>query len=286
MIDIDLHVHSCFSDGAYHPRKLISHCENVKYLGVSDHDTIAGLPSAIDAFMDCPITFVPNVELSCADQLGRFPKSFHILGPGINYQNKFLIRELASVEERSKLRSWSIMENLKDHGYEMDRSILKKGKGIITVFEIFLSITYAPDFKFNPNSYDSLVRFTQLWIKQSSHHYVPFKRMTFEEAIKLIHTADGKAILAHPGHTFRSKPYLTELAISELIDAGLDGIEVFTPKHNEAETKTFYELARKNELLMSAGSDFHGRGAQKIGDINTYGLEYDPIQTIKKILYG
>ncbi len=282
---IDLHIHSCFSDGIYHPNELPAHCGNLRYIGVSDHDTVAGVPSAIKAFKNSPIKIIPGVELSCVDDLGRFPKTFHILGLGINHQNQVLQKKLESIREKSKLRFWAIMENLKMHGYEMDRSVLNKEEGIITVFDIFLSIIYAPDFEYDPNSYKSLDKFIKMWIKKSSKYHIPLKKMTFEEAIRLIHTADGKAILAHPGHTLQNKPDLAKLAIKKMINAGLNGIEVFTPKHNKIETKRFNKIADENQLLKTCGSDFHGRGEQKIGNINTYGLEFNEMETIEKILY-
>ena len=283
---IDLHAHSKRSDGIPDAEDLPFYCKDVEVVALCDHDTVAGVPSAVEAFQKSPVTFIPGIELSCIDSEGRFPKSFHILGLNIDYKNQVLLYELESIRKRTQERSRIIMDSLRENGFKMDRSILKKEKGIITIFEIFESIQDAPDFNYDLNDYKSLVRFTDSWIKKPRKHHVFFEKMTFQRAIELIHIANGKAVLAHPGHTLRKNTNLVELAIEELIKAGLDGIEVFTPKHNETETNMFHKIALQKGLIETAGSDFHGREEQNIGGINTFGLKFDQMATIKKILYG
>jgi predicted metal-dependent phosphoesterase TrpH len=83
--------------------------------------------------------------------------------------------------------------------------------------------------------------------------YVPRTRLTPEEAIALIHSAGGAAVLAHPG----ALP--DPLAVIErLAPAGLDGVEVMHPKNDPDMRLNLLALARRYDLIVTGGSDFHG----------------------------
>jgi len=87
--------------------------------------------------------------------------------------------------------------------------------------------------------------------------YVRKDKLTPKQAIELIRTAKGVPVFAHPGH-FKKPPQELEKMIIELKGIGLQGIEVYHSDHNEETTRLLLGIAKRNKLLISGGSDFHG----------------------------
>ena len=83
------------------------------------------------------------------------------------------------------------------------------------------------------------------------------KGISSKEGIELIKQANGLAVLAHPV-TLKKKPEELDILIEQLVSEGLDGIEVYHSEHTEEQMKQYLELAQKYNLLISAGSDYHG----------------------------
>ena len=84
---------------------------------------------------------------------------------------------------------------------------------------------------------------------------VPIDYPPFADMVQQIHTSGGAAVLAHPGANIGQD----QLVADGLIRTGIDGIEAFSNYHDEA-TRTFYrELAEAHDLIVTAGSDFHGK---------------------------
>ena len=71
--------------------------------------------------------------------------------------------------------------------------------------------------------------------------------------LEAIHEAGGIAILAHPG------AYSSYDVMEKLVQAGLDGIEVWSPAHTQESTDFLAAYAKKNKLLAIGGSGFRGR---------------------------
>ena len=82
-----------------------------------------------------------------------------------------------------------------------------------------------------------------------------------KEVIDAIHEAGGVAFVAHPGRSG------VLAVLDELVEMGLDGIEVWTPENTEEQTQAFFDYAKKNNLLMTGGSDFHGLYSRKANTI-------------------
>lgn len=97
------------------------------------------------------------------------------------------------------------------------------------------------------------------------------KKPSCEEAIRLIHLADGKAVMAHPG-IYRMNDSMLEALISRLTASGLDGVECFYGKHTKAQTDRYLGWIRKYGLKTSCGSDFHGEAVKPGVEM---GMKYD-----------
>ena len=94
------------------------------------------------------------------------------------------------------------------------------------------------------------------------------------DVIDMIHQVHGVAVLAHPGTS------LKEPVISKLVDAGLDGVEVFHPAHQAPQIEYYTELAGRYGLLQSGGSDSHGDpDGSRIGD---YGIGCEAVDAMRQ----
>ena len=90
---IDLHTHSCFSDGVLEPDKLLEEAQwhGLSAIALTDHDNVDGIPYAQKAGAARGIEVVPGVELSCEYE----GMEAHILG--------FLIEPDADFSDRLKI---------------------------------------------------------------------------------------------------------------------------------------------------------------------------------------
>jgi len=96
----------------------------------------------------------------------------------------------------------------------------------------------------------------------------PQGRLEIGEAIALIHHAGGRAFWAHP-LLFESDLQKLDDLIGELKSKGLDGLEAVFAPFQESERAALCQLAKKHDLLVCAGTDFHGNN---LPDRN-YGIE-------------
>lgn len=97
------------------------------------------------------------------------------------------------------------------------------------------------------------------FLHNRSKFYIPDASPTPEEAIRLIKEAGGVAVIAHPFASLRGRIISSEY-LESLIDAGLDGIEIFHRDHSEGERDQLLALVRRYALLVTGGSDYHGKG--------------------------
>ena len=269
----DFHMHSCYSDGELSPTELMQECwkRKIDCVALTDHDTVEGIKEAIAAAGEFDIQFFPGVEISCIYN-GR---GFHILGSGIDHQNRILLDELEYFKKLRAERAVIIVEKLEEHNWKVDRSILNKAIGAITRIEIAKAVrnrTIPPG------------EFFDEWLGKNCPCFVKMERMAVEKAIRLIHIAGGKAILAHPAKTLEKDLGLLPRIVKEFKALGLDGLEVFYSEYSETQTKIVHGLALEHGLLMSAGSDFHRvNSLRELGGYDLYGLKFNPEEIINSL---
>lgn len=266
---LNLHVHSSFSDGRLKPQEIAEEAKEEKLEGwaLCDHDTTAGLIKAAKRSLELNISFINGIEMSCQHR-------FHILGLGFDTNNKILLKHSDYQRMIHRERALSIITMLEQNGFIVDKSVLQKKEGNITVFNIYQHT--ATELSFS--------EFAKLWIYKGSPHYIKIERLTYWQAIELIRKAGGIAVAAHLGHTYKKELHNLENAIIMLKDAGIDGLEVFSTKHNEEQTKMLHKLALKYNLVMTVGTDFHGHNKNKIGEvIKPYGLPFDKTNILKLV---
>jgi 3',5'-nucleoside bisphosphate phosphatase len=245
----DLQLHSSASDGSDRPSEVVrrAHAMGFAAIALTDHDTTAGLAEAGEAARSLGIELVPACELSTLDANDR---QIDILGYGIDPADPAFGVTLATIRAGRGGRAEGMVElinvfSLKQISIERVREIAGgENIGRPHVARAMVEAGVVPDMK---------SAFVPEWILDGGRCYVQRVKITPEEAIQRIHAAGGVAVAAHPARTG-----LTDDDVERLAASDLDGLEVFYPRHDAAQTAHFARLAGRYSLLVTGGSDDHG----------------------------
>lgn len=244
---VDLHVHSTASDGLTAPRDLVSLALDLglRVISLTDHDSVEGLPAAIETASGTALTVIPGVELSVMSDEGA---DIHILGYLIDYREPALLMALQRLRAARLERARAMVDALADAGHALDlaRVLEHAGAGAVGRVHVARALVDA-------GSVDSIERAFAELIGRDGPFYVRKAFFSASDALDLIHHAGGVAVLAHPGVS-------GEGPLMGLIDLGLDGIEAFHAEHTASQRAHFASLARRFGLVATGGSDYHGPG--------------------------
>jgi 3',5'-nucleoside bisphosphate phosphatase len=244
---IDLHSHSTVSDGLDSPSRLVEKMSQagVSALALTDHDALGGLDEARKAAGAAGLDLIPGAEIS-ADTAGG--EDVHILALFVDESNQPFRRKLEIRQENRKVRGVQMAQNLIAAGYRLDLDAIRSdvGDGVWGRPHLARALVAAGHAKDND---DAFARF----LHKKCSWYVPQEKWAAAEVVQAIRDAGGVSSLAHAVWYKEA-----DAVVEELVDRGLDAIEVFHPDHGEAQIARFSKLARKFHLLLTAGSDYHG----------------------------
>ncbi|MEA3464875.1 MAG: PHP domain-containing protein [Thermodesulfobacteriota bacterium] len=269
---IDLHMHSCCSDGVYSPEELVDKAASagVVALAVCDHDNIDGVNAAREAGNRRGVQVISGVELSCV--WGDY-QDIHLLGYGFDSDYQPLRLALAGFQEFRAERNKLIVDKI---------NALLTGKGVALLN--FEQVRARADGAVGrPHIAMELIAggHVKTMDEAFSQYLVPCnipKRFSpIDEAIQLIKAAGGIAVLAHPPHITRNQIAMKQL-LDELVEVGLQGIEVYNNGADCAEIEWYLTQARLRKMIVTGGSDFHG--------IEDGGAEFGRVRAIGAIPYG
>lgn len=256
----DLHVHSVFSDGTNTPVELIELAETAGLSAVAlcDHNTVAGLPDFLAAAEGREVEAVPGVEISTdyAD------KELHILALFVQPQHYSAVTALLEEGDRRKEQSnIELIGALNEAGYPLDYAAIKAQtpKGHINRAHIAAEMTRLGYVESVQAAFKTL-----LSPKYGLYH--PPKRIGAYDAIRFIKSIDAVAVLAHPFLSMDEA--LLRSFLPEAVQCGLDAMEVYYSKYDEATTALAVKIAEEHGILPSGGSDYHGGNKPDI-DIGT-----------------
>ncbi|HEY3318701.1 MAG TPA: PHP domain-containing protein [Coriobacteriia bacterium] len=258
-MSIDLHVHSTASDGVLAPDAVVAEAAlaGLHAIALTDHDSVEGVAAALTAGAERGLRVVPAVELSATARDGR---DLHILGYRIDHTDKRLLKRLEQLRERRRERAMAMIAALRKGGYALDPDDVMRmaGEGALGRAHIARALEATGKV---PSAGDA---FRHL-IGRGGPYYVPKPGVTPEEMITLIRSSCGIPVLAHPGIT------RVDDLLGKLVDAGLQGIEVWHSEHTAADTKRYAEIARRRGLVATGGSDYHGPhasgGGKRLGGV-------------------
>ena len=253
---IDLHIHSTASDGSLTPSEIL-HLANKLNLGaisITDHDSLEGSKEALRAGIPSTLKFLSGVEISAA-----YPPflsgsgSFHLLGYGIRLDDDALNQSLQKLRQARKNRNPEILNRLNALGCVLTLAEVRNlvGEGQLGRPHIARAMV---ENGFVASVDEAFDRF----LGDNKPAYVDKYRIECEAAIQMISNAGGVPVLAHPGLLgIDNQNDLIQLIVN-LREIGIRGIEVYYPEHTPRQMKNFAEIARRFDLLMTGGTDFHG----------------------------
>ena len=269
---IDLHTHSNFSDGTDSPAQLINKAlaTGITTIALTDHDSVAGIAQAQSALRP-GISLVAGAEISCQTDDGI---SVHMLGLLFDLEDKDLISTMEKTRENRHGRMQRIIERLNEAGIE------------ISIQDVLAELAQGATLG-RPHLADALIKkgvvnsrdeaFSQM-LHNKSKFYVAHYSPKPVEAIKLIKAAGGVAIIAHPMASHRGRTISIE-TFGDLIEAGLDAIEVDHRDHSPDEKNALIQLARDNNLVMTGASDYHGNGKLNLlGEYTTDPAQWERLE--------
>jgi len=271
---IDLHTHTTCSDGSDTPLSLIKKAASsgITVLGVTDHDSTSGWAEAT-ASLHGNLKLALGAEVSC---LTEDNVSVHMLGLLFDGENVPLQQLLADCRDTRIPRMKKMIENLQGAGYE------------ITLEDVAAATPEGATLG-RPHLADALVAkkiiksrdeaFTDL-LHNESPFYVSHFAPTPEDSIRAIRAAGGVAVIAHPFASRRGQTLSPE-TFTSLVDAGLNGIEVFHRDQSEDERPQLIEIARALDLVITGASDYHGTGKlNQLGENTTAAAEWERLESL------
>jgi predicted metal-dependent phosphoesterase TrpH len=201
----------------------------------------------------------------------------HILGYCVDESSKDLNSALDKLRRAREDRNPSIARKLQDLGLEIDYAEVSSLAGNEVVgrphfAELMVRKGYVGSIK------EGFDRF----LAKGAPAYVEKKRLSPPESISLIHAAGGLAVLAHP-YQLQLNEEETETQIRRLKDLGLDGIEAIYSRLSPSERDRYSRLARRLELLVTGGSDFHGTFKPDISIVKGLGDLAVPYEVLTEI---
>jgi predicted metal-dependent phosphoesterase TrpH len=241
-------------------------------LGISDHDSTAGWSEAIAA-LHGDLQLALGAEVSCLTEDGV---SVHMLGLLFDGENQPLQQLLADSRDTRIPRMKKMIENLQSAGYE------------ITLEDVQASTPPGATVG-RPHLADALVArkivksrdeaFTEL-LHNDSPFYVSHFAPTPEDSIRAIRAAGGVAVIAHPFASRRGQ-VLSVNSFRSLVDAGLNGVEVFHRDQSEEERAQLIAIAAELNLVVTGSSDYHGTGKlNKLGENTTAPAEWERLESM------
>lgn len=283
---IDYQIQTTASDGKFSPRECVKMARDngLISIAITDHDTVGGIPEALEAGKEFGIEVIPGIEFSCS-YLG---KMIHILGFGINIGSSNLTALIESARLHRDGRAQRMVEKLNELGFFVSYERVKdRARGVVARPHIADEVMGNPQNAKKLKQENILTKqdFFDAYIGETGRAAPAADPLSPRSAIEAIHKAGGISIWSHPtwpapNHDF---PWV-EKTLKEFMKARIDGLEAFnyTP---EADTHFLFGLAEKEGLLKTAGSDFHDLSLNtdtglttKIGGYPTFGYSIEGIR--------
>jgi len=247
----DLHTHTTASDGSLTPLQLIdlAMSHGLAALGITDHDTVAGLPIAVQAAKRCGLPLAWGIELS----VEFTPGTLHMLGYFIDIANEDLRDACTRMQRSREGRNAAMLDKLREMGMPVAYEELSG----IADFEDTIGRPHIADAMVARGYVKNREEAFVCYLGKQKPAYVERTRLPLQEAIDLITNARGVAVLAHPFSTGYSGDELKSF-LTTLKDMGMAGVETHYFDHSHEQQQWLSDTAAELGLVQSGGSDYHG----------------------------
>lgn len=250
MNNIDLHVHSNCSDGTFTPAGLVSYAlkKNLAAIALTDHDTIDGLSELCSAAAQTSLEVVSGIEFSTEFH----GKDVHIVGLDFDYQMPEFLEQLTRFQNSRDIRNQKMIQLLREEGSDITWEAMKAEYPDAVWTRAHFG-KYLLEHGFVSDIKEAFSRY----LADDARCFVPREKVTPVQAVRLIRLAGGIPILAHPMLYHLDDASMDEL-ITSLKKEGLIGIEALYSTYSAEDEAHVRMLAKKYDLVLSGGSDFHG----------------------------
>ena len=299
---IDMHIHSTFSDGTLDPDELIrlAVLSNVGTMAITDHDTLLGTKKALSKD-NRGVEIYSGIELSALVRKGK--SRIHILGYDFDVDNKDINKIVDFVDKCSEYNFKLYIKCLKDKFPEIDipkkeideilerRRKTLKNIGRVDIANILVIHGYGDDNDHEfPATYTKQDVVFEKYLNPVKYQVQSEKKGISEaECIGVIKKAGGLVSLAHPS-SLKLDDIELDKRIAMYKNMGLDSLEVYHPNNSDKQRRLYFSLAKKYDLLISGGTDYHGYevkpdiilGHGRNGNIDIRENELSLIKALKK----
>ena len=291
MATIDLHIHSNYSDdGEFSPAELVEFClgAGLTHAAIADHNSVKGVAQAQGAAEGTSLRIIPALEMDCHFE----GIVFHLLGYGIDHSASIFLQIERDIHRQELETSTRRMRLVRQLGIDFDDDLIASlaHNGVVTG-EVIAEAALHHDVKSENSLLDPyrgsgtrsdnpFVNFYWDFCAQGKPAHVPIDYISLAQAVEIIRANRGVAVLAHPGLQVKEDGGL----LARIIAEGVNGIEVYSSYHTREQEQFYREAARDNGLLLTCGSDFHGKTKPgiKIGGTDCEGLEADIIAALMR----
>lgn len=251
---IDLHTHSSASDGLLSPEDSARYAAEKKLStwALTDHDTVDGLKGAAKTCIECSLNFIPGIEITVDWPTGEF----HLLGLGLRKESDELKQLISCLTEKRHDRNMQIIEKMNADGYDFT---LEEVESSFSASQI--GRPHFADFLVKKKVVRSRQEAFDRFLLRGRRWYANHSGAELAAAVKAVKSAGGVPVIAHPMSLYISFRKMEEVMVS-IRDTGVEGLEAYHPGARKSECYKLEELARKLGMFVTAGSDFHGKGAR------------------------
>lgn len=282
MATIDLHMHSNYSsDGEFAPGQLLEMClaTGLTHAAIADHNSVRAVEAAILAAAGTDLSIIPAIEMDCTFE----GITFHLLGYGVDITAPIFAELEHRLHTQEQAASQVLMDRVRQLGIEFDDEVIAglAYDGVVTGEMIAEAALLYDDEAKNPlldryrkggdRSDNPFVNFFWDVCSQGKPAHVPMDYQPLSQAVEIIRAYHGVPILAHPGLQVRESVHL----LGRILEVGVAGLEVFSSYHSQEQARFYRQAVQSQYLLMTCGSDFHGKTKQSItiGGIDAEGQE-------------
>lgn len=259
-------MHTFLSDGTPSPAELVNACIELKLdeISITDHDSLGAYPEAFELAKGSQLRIVVGAELDCTFE----DLEIHMLAFGLDFMNVDLNEHLAHMQATRRKRASEQAQAInRFHGKTVIdlETICARSQTFMNPHLIHAMIQQGLFDQFpSPDRYKQ----AQTWLKQNIQVDTVIEKPDVQSMLRLIHKAQGVAVLAHPGYYLKNGLDVNEM-VRDLKEIGMDGIEVIYPyfqegsrefptiAHEKEAISIIHDLARQYELQETTGSDAH-----------------------------
>ena len=264
-LKLDLHMHTTVSDGSDTPEEILGRVRDagIDFFSVTDHDAVKGCRIIRENLKEGDPFFINGAEFSCKDKYGKY----HILGFNYDDDSESIqgLVELGHTYRMTKVTAR--LDYIKEKfGFtfpqeEIDKLLSLDNPGKPHIGNLMVKYGYATDRRQAIREYIDGLRFKLEYVRP-------------EEAIESILGAGGIPVLAHPSYGSGDQLIIgdeMDERLKRLVGFGLQGVEAFYSGFSERLTQEMLGFAKKYDLYVTAGSDYHGRNKLvELGDTGCY----------------